>query len=196
MTAPRRPSRPRRPSLSVLGFGVSLVALWVLAWGELTAANVISGVVVATVLLVVFPIRTDVEQVTHRLRPLAVVRVLAFFLGELVMSTLGVARLVLTPHRPTRTGIVACPLRVEADGLLTFLAGAITLSPGTMAVEVTHHPPVIYLHVLDIADADIVRERVARFEALAVQALGDAVALEAVRQPWVWPPADSGEAPR
>jgi len=163
-----------------VGIAISLVAVWLLLWGEITVANVLSGLVVAAGLLVVFPLE-PVPGVAHRLRPLAVVRLAAFFAFELVVSTLHVAWYVVWGPSRVRTGIIACPLRVPEPGLATFLANLLALSPGTMPIEVTMDPAVIYVHVLRVDSPEAVRARVAHLEALAVAALGSPEALAVVR---------------
>jgi multicomponent Na+:H+ antiporter subunit E len=167
-------------ALRAIGAAGALVVVWVLSWGEVSVGNVVSGVAVAGALLVAFPLG-DVPHVDHRLHPVAVVRLAAVFLAELVLSSLAVARDIVRGPAAVRTGIVSCPLRVEAGGLITFLANLIALSPGTMPIDVTLDPPVLHVHVLRLRDPDEVRAHVARFEELAVAALGGPEALAAVR---------------
>lgn len=163
-----------------LGTGGLLVVVWVLSWGDISVANLLTGVAVAAALLVVFPLG-QVEHVDHRIHPVATVRLVVFFAGEVLRSNVVMARDILRGNSSVRTGIVSCPLRVEADGLTTLLANLIALSPGTMPIDVTHRPPVLHLHILRLDAPDLVRARVARLEELAVAALGGPEALAAVR---------------
>jgi multicomponent Na+:H+ antiporter subunit E len=143
-------------------------------------SNVLSGTAVAIALLVAFPLGA-VEHVDHRVRPLALVRLAAYFGVDVLRSSLLVARDILRGPSVVRTGIVACPLRVDADGLTTFLANALALSPGTMPIEVTSGPATIHLHVLRMEDPDLIRARVGRLEELAVAALGSDADLRRIR---------------
>src|SRR3546814_15944844 len=104
------------------------------------------------------------------------------------MSTLVTAADVVRPRSRVRTGIVACRLRVDNDGLVTFLANLIAVSPGTMPIEVTYNPHVIYVHVLHNDDPERTRRLVARLESLSVAVLGGPYALAAVERPLPWPP--------
>jgi multicomponent Na+:H+ antiporter subunit E len=178
---------------SDLGFAAVLTVAWVLFWGDLSVANVLTGLAASLLLLVVFPLERDIEHVRHRFRPLATVRLALTFAWELAASNLTVARDVLGGPRREHPGIVACPLRVSIPGLTTFLTNLFALSPGTMPIDVTEEPPVIYLHVLRLQDPERVRARMSRFEELAVRALGDADALAAVAQPPPPPPHLRGE---
>lgn len=182
----RRSTRADR--LSDLGFATVLTAAWVLFWGELSAANLVTGAVAAVLLLLVFPLGHDVTVVRHHFRLLGALRLGLEFAIELIASTGSMTKAVLIGSSRERPGVVACPLRVDAPGLITFLTSLIAMAPGTMAIEATQDPPVIYVHVLHLSDPERTRQRVARLEELAVRALGDAAALHAVTLPPPPPP--------
>ena len=150
---------------------VLLTAVWVLLWGKLSVANVTSGVIVATVVLVLFPVGTTDEPV-HRTHPVALVRLAGYVLGQIVVSNAQLTRQILGPRPNVRTGIVACPLHTGSERTMTFLANVLTLGPGTIPVHVQAEPPVIYLHVLRADDPDAIRRLVARLEALTTAVFG------------------------
>lgn len=179
---PVRVTSPPFFSLGRVGLVLALVGVWVLLWGEPSLANLASGLVVAVGLLIVFPLEA-VDHVDHRLRPIPALRLAVHFAVDLVVSTLVVARQVIGGPSHVRTAIIGCPLRVDADGLITFLANVIALSPGTLPVHVDRDPLVLYVHVLRLESAEDVRRRVSRLEELAVAALGSPAMVEACRQP-------------
>ena len=180
--------------LGDLGLGAALVVVWTLAWGELSVGNVVSGAVVAALLLTVFPISHDIEHVDHHLRPLAVVRLGVAVVWQVIAGNLVMLRDILGGPTRERTGIVACPLRVDAPGLLTFLANVLALTPGTMPVEVRRGPQVIFLHVLRLEDPEAVRRSVSHLEELSVAALGSPAAVAAcTAPPPSWPRAEVAE---
>jgi multicomponent Na+:H+ antiporter subunit E len=150
---------------------VPLVALWLLAWGEVSLVNVISGTAVALVLLVAFPPRAG-NGPTVRLRPLGLARLVGYVLVQLVVSNLLVAREIVSRRSRIRTGVIAHRLGQPSDAVLTVMANVIALSPGTMTVDVTSDPPVLYVHFLLVDDVDDARRAVARLERLVVDALG------------------------
>jgi multicomponent Na+:H+ antiporter subunit E len=172
----------KRVLVANLGAVAALVVLWVFLWGDLSVANVLSGIGVSVALLIAFPL-APVEQVEHRVHVGAVLVLGAYFVEELVRSSLRVAADVLRGPSAVRTGIVSCPLRVDAVGLVTFMANLIALSPGTMVIDVTQDPTVLHIHVLVLDDPEKVRARVAHLEELAVAAIGGPAALAAVRAP-------------
>lgn len=156
----------------VLGIEAALIVVWVLAWGKLSAANVLSGAVVGVLLLATFPVGRLPDRGGRTLRLLPAARLVAVFLANLTVSNLAMAREILTGGRRIETGILACPLRVDSDGVATFLANVLTLSPGTLVLEVDHAPPVLYLHVLHMGDRERILATVRRLEELAVDTYG------------------------
>jgi multicomponent Na+:H+ antiporter subunit E len=138
-------------------FVVWLVVAWVLLWGRLSWANVLSGLAVVAVLLAVVPVGgTDRRPVV---RPLALARLAGHFLVELVRANVTLTRTILAPRDRLRTGVVAVPLDDVSDGVLTVVVNLAALTPGTMIVEVERDPTVIYVHVTALRDReDVVRE--------------------------------------
>ena len=169
-----------RPSgmVGTLGLAAALVVLWLFLWGDLSFANVLSGAAVAAVLLMVFPRARSEGPVRHVVRPVALAHLALYFAYELVTSNLLLTREIMSRHSRIRTGVVACPLRTTSDGIVTVLANVLSLSPGTMMVEVLDGPPTLYVHVLLLHDVDDARRQVARLEELIIRAFGaaDAVA--------------------
>jgi multisubunit Na+/H+ antiporter MnhE subunit len=146
------------------------VALWLLAWGEASRANFVSGVFVGAALLVAFP---PVRQAASplRLRPVAVTRLVAHLVTDLVVSNVLVAREILGRPARVRTGIIVYPVRHPSEEVQSLVANLIALSPGTMTVEATREPAEIHIHFLLLRDEDAARRSVARLEEL-VSALG------------------------
>jgi multicomponent Na+:H+ antiporter subunit E len=107
----------------------------------------------------------------------ATVRFLAYFLAKLVEASVVVAVEVATPRNRIRTGIVAVPLRGASDALVTLVADAVTLTPGTLTLEVGRQPPTLYVHVLHLRDVEAVRREIRHLEVLAVRAFGSPAAL-------------------
>jgi multicomponent Na+:H+ antiporter subunit E len=75
-----------------------------------------------------------------------------FFVKELVAANLRVAYDVLTIRHHMKPGVVAIPLDVETDLEITLLANLITLTPGTLSLDVSHDRKVLYVHGMYIED--------------------------------------------
>ena len=138
-----------------LAGSTALLGVWILLWGEPSVANLASGLLtVAVVVAVDARLR---RPRTHRIHPLAVVVLVADLLARLVVSSLQVARAVLwpTPAR-LRAGVVSVPLRTDSPLVATVLADLISLTPGTVTLDVREAPPRLLVHVLGLGDADAV----------------------------------------
>lgn len=161
-------SFPRR-----LLYVAALTLVWLLLWDRITIANAAGGVVVACVVLVVFPTARRVRDARPPvIRPLATLRLAGFVAVQLAVSNWLVAREILSRRSHVRTGIVACPLRTDAPGVVTLLANIVALSPGTMTVDVRADPPTLYVHVLMLRDVAAARREVVRLEGLVLRAFG------------------------
>lgn len=97
---------------------------------------------------------------------------IALFLGELVVSALRVAWLVLLPRPRLRASIIAYPLTLTTDVQITLLANMITLTPGTLSVDVSADRKTLFIHVLDVADRErLVGHIAAGFETKVLEVL-------------------------
>ncbi len=155
---------------------VWLTVLWVVLWRDATPANVAIGLAVAVVVIVVFPPRRARSR-DHTLRPLPLIAFLGYFAWQLLVSNLVVAREIVTPRDRIRSGIVAVPVAACSDLVITVVANVITLTPGTLTLEVRRDPPTLYVHFLHLHDVDEVRRDIRTLQRLVVRAIGSAEAL-------------------
>ena len=163
---------------ALLPSGVWLTAVWVALWGDVSVANVAGGAAVAVALLVVFP--GTGSSAGFVVRPVAALRFLAYFAYKLVEANIVVGWEVITPsNRGVREAIVAVPVVGASDAVVTLLANAISLTPGTLTLEVQREPPTLFVHVLHLRSIERSRADVHRLEGLALRAFGDAAAIAA-----------------
>lgn len=173
----------------------ALVVIWVLLWDTFSLANIVSGALLAALLLAVFPDPAGVAAPPPVLRPVAFLRLAIHVVVGLVRSNAVVTRDVLSPRPRVHTGIVACPLRSSRPQLLGALTAVTALSPGKMPLEVRRDPPTIYLHVLHLADPADVRRSIAVLEERLVRALGTAADIAALDRSAAPPPPATESAP-
>ena len=151
-----------------------LSAIWTALWSDVSPANVVSGLAVAALI-------TAVVDPWHAgsliVRPAAAARFVLYFCCKLVESSVVVARAVVAPRDAVHTGVVSVPLVGCTDAVATLIADAITLTPGTLTLEIQRDPLVLRVHALDVRDVEQVRSDVRRLEVLAIRAFGNAEAL-------------------
>ncbi len=160
-----------------------LTFVWVMLWGDVSVGNVLAGLVLGTLLVVAFPPHGTRGSGVH---PVAVIRFGAYFLWLLVVATATVVATVLRPRLRLEQGIVAVPMRAASPVVVSFVANAISLTPGTLTVDVRPRSfgidteagdasgaaPTLFVHCLIVGDPDQVRADIAKIEDHAVRAFG------------------------
>lgn len=130
-----------------------LTLVWVALWQDVSAANLLGGLVVAAAVSLAFPMpRLRLES---RVRPVWLVWLVLHFLYDVVRASFQVAWLALRLRRRPRSAVIAVDLRTRSDLVVTLVAEAITLVPGSLAVEARRHTHTLFVHVLDLGDHDV-----------------------------------------
>lgn len=175
-----------------------LVLVWNLLWGKFTWGNLVTGAVVATVVLKFFPL----PPVTFagRIRPLWLLAFLLRFFFDLVVASLQIAWLAFRFGQRPRGAVVAVPLRIRSDLNLTLVAVAVSLIPGSVILEADRSTGTLYIHMLgvkDRTDVERFRQKVLALEARLVRAIGSRIELRqlsaqasTVDRPATGPPLD------
>lgn len=77
------------------------------------------------------------------------------FIWECLKANLDVAYRVAHPDLPINPGIVKVKTTLKSDTALTFLANSITLTPGTMSVDIDPENGYLYIHWIDVKSQDM-----------------------------------------
>lgn len=88
-------------------------------------------------------------------------RLLVYFLKELVLSALKVAWLAVQPQLRLHPAIIAYPLTLVTDAQITVLANMITLTPGTLSVDVSADRKTLFIHAIDVASRERLVDEIA-----------------------------------
>ncbi len=132
---------------------ILLALMWTTLTGQFTLVNLLAGFVLGY--LVLWIIRPLAWSTTAYFRkPWQVTILVLFFLKELVVASVRVALAVISPNPGLRPGIVAVPLSVQGDMEITLLSSLITLTPGTLSLDVTPDRQVLYVHTIDLDDRE------------------------------------------
>lgn len=129
------------------------VGVWLAVSGSVTPANILFGLIVSALALGL--IRHQIpKDGRHRLRPVRVLSLLMLFFKELALSAWKVAVMVTRPKLDVQPGIFAYPLRLTTDFEITLLANLITLTPGTLSVDVSEDKTTLYVHAIDCSNIE------------------------------------------
>ena len=148
---------------------VSLTAIWVLLTWSLETQQVLVGATLALLITAMLhPIyRGSMPRILHPLRWFWFVVYVFYFLYYCFRANLDVAYRALHPDVPIRPGIIKVRTSLHSDLAKTFLANSITLTPGTLTIDIMDDH--LFVHWINVvtdepdAQAEIV---VKRFERL------------------------------
>lgn len=149
----------------------ALMLLWLALWGDVSVANIGSGVLVVTMINWLF---VEDLAVTYRLRIWPTVRLLAFVLQSLVVSSFRVVLAVLRPN-PKRiaTSVQHVTLQSGSPFVGAIVANAITLTPGTMSIELDPQSMLLSIHVLGEVEPDAFQQEVLSLEQRVMRAVSE-----------------------
>lgn len=159
-----------------------LTLVWIALWGTFDSRTILTGLLYSGVSTAI------VRQLYQKRRPHQkrqrgirwwVVRLGRIthlglvFLWELVRSTLQVTVEILRPRLRIKPAILAVPLDAKSDVQITVFANLVSLTPGTLSIEVSPDRRVLFVHALTIDDdgTEIVRSTKERLESRVMRAL-------------------------
>jgi multicomponent Na+:H+ antiporter subunit E len=135
-----------------------LALAWTAITGELTPGNFALGVLLAYVLL--WATRHVLGCSRYVLRVWEAVALAAFVVWEITLSGIRVAYDVVTPSNHMKPGIVAVPLDTNTDMEVFFLASLVTLTPGSLSLDVSADKQTLFVYEMYVSDPDEVRRKI------------------------------------
>lgn len=137
--------------------------LLMLAWGAMTGSfaelNLIFGFVLG--FFAIWLIREQIGTGGYFGKTIRIFSLFMLFLKELAMSAVRVSVLVLKPKMVVHPGIFAFELTVDKDFEIALLANLITLTPGTLSVDVSADRKLLFVHALDCSDIEAAKKDIA-----------------------------------
>ena len=125
---------------------ILLTFLWVALTGSLTIANIGFGFALGFFILWIKE-RTGNDK-RYFFRVPKIIGFIFFYFFEMVKANMQVAYDVITPHYFMKPGIVGLPLDAKTDFEITMLSNMISLTPGTLVVDLSTDRKVMYVHVM------------------------------------------------
>jgi len=166
----------RNLSIAVWQF-IALFTFWLILSGHYQTKYILIGV--ASAALVTF-LTNDIfssifrhdkrERNDIRLSIFKLLRFLAYMpwlLYQIVKANIQVAFIVLNPRMPIDPALLQFSTQLKREIAQVILANSITLTPGTLSVDIDEEQGVLYIHWIDVRDKDIDRASqliVQRFE--------------------------------
>ncbi len=83
-----------------------------------------------------------------------------FFIKEVIIANLKIAYDIVTPRHLMRPGVVAVPIDAQSDLEVISVANMITMTPGTLSLDVSMDRRVLYIHAMYIHDIEALRNEI------------------------------------
>ena len=134
---------------------VLLTGIWLLLNASLTPVVVVTGLIASILIAVFFSVRHPVFREV-KLNPKAIIYFFIYifvFALELIKANFDVARRVISPSLPINPGIVEVKTRLTSKIGRLALANSITLTPGTLTVDIKEDS--LFIHWIDVTSTDI-----------------------------------------
>lgn len=130
-----------------------LTFVWVALTGQFIYINFIFGFFLSYFIMWLIKKNDEDDNKYFKRIPLTL-GFIGFFLKELVKANIQVAYDVITPTHHMKPAIVAIPLTVTKDSEITTLANLISLTPGTLSLDVSDDKKVLYVHTMYAEDRE------------------------------------------
>lgn len=151
-----------------VGFNLVLAVAWCMLAGSFSAWNFLGGVLVGAFVISGYSRVAGKSPYMRKLTNL--IRFGSYFAAILIKSNIQIAREVITPGWSQKPRILRYPVDDLTDVQKTALANAITLTPGTLAVDISPDGAFLYLHCMyaesreqTIAEIDELADRLRRW---------------------------------
>jgi multicomponent Na+:H+ antiporter subunit E len=147
-----------------------LILVWILLWGTVSAANILSGLTIALIITLLLPLPT--VPIEGRVHPLSLLRLVLVVAGYLVLSSFQLAWLAVKPGPPPLSAVLRAHLAIKSDLVLALAVNIINLTPGTIVLEIDQVRRMVYIHVIDVGSERSVNRfyrQVAQIERLLIR---------------------------
>ncbi|MDZ7316609.1 MAG: Na+/H+ antiporter subunit E [candidate division KSB1 bacterium] len=140
---------------------ITVFILSMLVWLALVGVRMIEEVIVGVIVaLLVSAVAGHFLITTQKQRHAAVrwlygIGYFFLFIWEMIKANLHVAYIVIHPLLPIKPGIVKIKTELTKDSAVTVLTNSITLTPGTLTVDVNPEKKEIYVHWIDVKATDV-----------------------------------------
>ncbi|MCC9023749.1 Na+/H+ antiporter subunit E [Bacillus nakamurai] len=131
---------------------VLLAVCWMFLTNSLSAAGFIIGFIVGLAALFFF--RRFFSRPFYVWKIWSLVKLFLIFMKELYLANVSVLQTIMSPKLNIRPGIFAFKTELTEDWEITLLSLLITLTPGTLVMDISDDRSILYIHAMDIDDAE------------------------------------------
>lgn len=142
--------------MNTFGLNIILAIAWVAFTGSVSLVGLITGFVIGYgALRLIQPL---IGTSSYFKRVAAWIKLVIMFHYELIVSSIAVAIDVLTPRHRSRPAIIEVPLDVKTDTGILLVTNLISLTPGTLSLDVSEDRKTLLVHAMFADDPDALRK--------------------------------------
>ena len=131
---------------------IILAFLWMFMNADMSVGTFVTGYLIGLVAVYLF--RNFLPGRFYLRRLYLMIKLLFIFIIELVKANIDVVKIVMSPKIDIHPGFYAYPSDLQEEWEVALLSTLITLTPGTVVVAISDDYSIIYIHGLDMDDAD------------------------------------------
>ena len=131
---------------------ILLMLMWVFLTGSYEVSSFTVGFLIGFVIMWIIGSQQGSNKYVKILP--RIISFIFYFLYAVIVANLQVAYEVMTPNLYVTPGIIKIPLDVETDVEISLLANLITLTPGTLSIDVSDDKKVLYVHTMYVDDKE------------------------------------------
>ena len=140
---------------------ILLALIWAALLGDFSVINLLFGFAVGYIALWFMKSVMNTEySSSYFVKVWQVINFVFYYSWELIKANVRMAYSVLAPNNRMKPGIIAIPLDITTDFQITLLANMITLTPGTLSLDVSTDRRVLYVHSIYVTDPDDFRREI------------------------------------
>lgn len=150
---------------------LAIIGLWVFLGSSMSLGNLLLGVIVGvSVPWITYRFWPDQPRIA---KPLAGIALFGLVVGDIVKANWEVARQVVGPVDALKPAFVTVPLDLDDPFVATLLASIVSLTPGTVSIDIDTAAKALYVHALHVEDeAAMIATIKARYEVPLKEAFG------------------------
>ncbi|WP_447046119.1 Na+/H+ antiporter subunit E [Vreelandella sp. H-I2] len=141
---------------------------WVFLSGDFSGLNLLVGLIFGYFTLVLIEPQLDSLK-GYPARIPRFIGFIGFFLKELIQANLRVAFDIVTPPWHMKPGVIAMPLSARTEMEITLVANLISLTPGTLSLDVSDDRKVLYIHAMFLDNEEELRSNLKEMEHRALE---------------------------
>ncbi len=138
--------------------------VWCFVSGDLSIINFIIGAFLGFFIIhsmkKIYPAEKKVTIKDYILRIYKVLIYLSILMVEITKASILIAKVILRPKLDIKPGVIEFPLRASKDVSVTAIANTISLTPGTLTIDVSDDMTKLYVHSIDVSDPQALRESI------------------------------------